>query len=245
MKVVYVIDSVTGIQSKIDLLRNRFGNEILFVVKSNLIKIFETYGYKANAVYGKNLPKVIHSMLSKDEADDVVYCKSSLNIDNNILNRFLNAIKNKTRVVNVMPKYNIFESMSNAAYNVYVKSLFKTKDSMASPKLQFLPKAFVEELLTSHFGNKLFEVNEKLCVNITFDDKKINDNLKAKASLNRNMLIPLIAALVITALFILSVAIFKQINYIMILIFFFLYLLDIMFAIIYQCKLYFDERIFK
>ena len=168
-----------------------------------------------------------------------------MEINDTILNKFLNAVKNKTKVVNVIPKYNLFENMSNAAYNVYVKSLFKTKDSMASPKLQFLPKAFVEELLYSHFGNKLFEVNEKLCVNITFEDKKINESLKAKAGLNRNMLIPLIAALVITALFILSIAIFKQINYIMILIFIFLYLLDIFFAIIYQCKLYFDERIFK
>lgn len=245
MKVVYVIDSVSEIQSKINLLKNRFGNDVLFVVKSNLIKIFETYGYKANAIYGKNLPKVIHSLLIKDEIDDVVYCKSSLEINDKILNKFLNAIKDKSKVINVIPKYNIFENMSNAAYNLYVKSLFKTKDSMASPKLQFLPKAFVEELMYSHFGNKLFEVNEKLCVNITFEDKKINENLKAKAGLNRNMLIPLIAALVITALFILSVAIFKQINFIMVLIFIFLYTLDIFFAIIYQCKLYFDERIFK
>ena len=32
MKVIYVIDSVTDINSKIQLLKNRFGNDIYFVV---------------------------------------------------------------------------------------------------------------------------------------------------------------------------------------------------------------------
>ena len=51
MKVIYVVNNITDINSKIQLLQNRFGNDIYFVVKSKFIKIFQTYGYQTNAIY--------------------------------------------------------------------------------------------------------------------------------------------------------------------------------------------------
>lgn len=244
MKVIYVIDSVTEINKKIDLLKNRIGNDIIFIVKASLVKLFQTYGYTVNAVYNNNLPKIIHTVLLKSEPCDVIYCKSSLNLNDKILNKFISTIGNKTKVVNVMPKYNAFENFGHWAYNIYVKSLFKTKDSLVSPKLQFLPEAFVTELLSSHFGNKLFEVNQNLCVNITFEDKELNKNLKEKTKLNKNLLIPVIVALTITIALLTTLVVAGKVNYLICLIFIFLYVLDIIFAIIYQCKLYFDKRFF-
>lgn len=247
MKVVYVIDSIADIKSKIDLLENRFGKNLLFVVKANLVPIFQTYGYNINAVYSNDLPKVIHNLLARSEyVENVIYCKSSLKIDNKILNKFISTItKNPDKVVNIVPSYNFFENIGNSVYNWYVKTLFKTKDSLASPKLQYLPLNFVTELLSTHFANKLFEIDPEFCVNIVFEEKETNKNLKEKVGFNKNHLIPLIVFLSITIALFTGLVFVPKINYIFCLIFVFLYSLDLLFTIIYQCKLYFDERIFK
>ena len=246
MKVIYVIDSVTDINSKIQLLKNRFGNDIYFVVKSKFLKIFQTYGYQTNAIYTKNLPEVIHTMLAKnEEISDVVCLYSSLNINDRILNKFISAIQtNSGKVVNVCPNYNFFEDLGHSVYNIYVKSLFKNKDNLASAKIQYLPKEFVVELMTSHFGNKLFEINPKLCKNIYFEDKEFNNNLKTKTGFNKNLLVPIILALTLTIALFTTLVLCQGINYIGILIFIVLYLLDIVLTIIYQCKIYFDKRFF-
>ncbi len=246
MKVIYVIDSVTDINSKIQLLQNRFGKDIYFVVKSKFVKIFQTYGYQTNAIYTKNLPEVIHNLLIKsNEIDDIVYLNSCLNINDRILNKFISAIQaNSEKVVNVCPNYSFFEQFGNAVYNIYVKALFKNTDSLASAKMQYLPKAFVAEILTSHFGNKLFEINPAYKKELYYEEKEFNNSLKTKTGLNRNLLIPIILALTLTIALFTTLVLCQGINYIGVLIFIALYLLDIMFTIIYQCKIYFDKRFF-
>ena len=39
MKVVFVIDSITELNNKLNMLKTRFGNDILYVVKSNLVNL--------------------------------------------------------------------------------------------------------------------------------------------------------------------------------------------------------------
>lgn len=246
MKVVYVVDSISSLQSKVDTIKNRFGDEILFVVKANLVKIFQTYGYTANAIYGKDLSKTVHFLLSKLESlDDIVFLKSSLNLTNALLNKFISAIGNRLKIVNVLPVYNGCESISLSAYNVYVRSLFKLNDSLASSKIQFIPKSFLYELLSSHFGNRLFEVKPEMVTNIYFEDKEINKNLKDKNKFNKNLLFAIIAAFAITICFVLTVFLTKKINYFISLIFIFLYLLDVAGIILMKCKTHFDNRFFK
>ena len=183
-------------------MQNRFGKDIYYVAKANFVKIFQTYGYQVNAIYSKNLPEVIHTMLAKsEEIDDVVYLKNHyLNalktIKDAILNRFISTIQaNSRKVVNVCPNYSFFEQLGNAAYNIYVKALFKNKDNLASAKMQYLPKEFVYEILTSHFGNKLFEINPNHCKELYYEDKEFNKNLKTKTGFNKNLLVPIILAL--------------------------------------------------
>lgn len=241
MKVVYVIDSVTNLTHKIDMLKNRFGDSILYVVKHNLVPLFKTYGYVPNAIYTNNLSKVIHTLLTKSEVEDIIVCYSSLALNNELLNKFISKILDKSKIVYVMPKYNAFENMCNSVYNVYVKSLFKLKDSLASPKLQFIPSVYVSELLTSHFANKLFELPEEYTTTMNIHDKTVSDSLKVKSKFNKFNLIPIIAALLITIGLILSLA-FIGINYLVVIIFACLYILDIVLAIIFGCKKKFDSR---
>lgn len=246
MKVIYVIDSVTDINSKIQLLQNRFGKDIYFVVKSKFVKIFQTYGYQTNAIYSKNLPEVIHALLAKsNELDSIIYLHSCLNINDKILNKFISTIQaNAGKVVNVCPNYSFFEQFSNAIYNIYVKALFKNKDNLASAKMQYLPKAFVEELLASHFGNKLFEITPTFRKELYYEEKEFNNSLKTKSGFNKNLLIPIILALTLTIALFTSLVLMQGINFIAALIFFVLYLLDVVLTIIYQCKIYFDKRFF-
>lgn len=244
MKVVYVIDSIADINVKINSLKLRFGDNIVYVVKSNLVTIFKTYGYNPNAIYGNNLPHVLSALLLKSRVEDIIICYSSLNLDNHMLNSFITAIGDKTKVVNVLPTYSGFEKMFLGLYNVYVKSLFKAKDSLISPKLQFLPQNLVVELLSTHMGNRLFEIDEKFAVTIYIEDKDMSKNLKVKNTPSKYQLISIIVALVISMGLILCLA-FTKFNYLLILLFIFLYILDIVISIIFQCKTYFDRRFLK
>lgn len=241
MKIVYVVDSITDIKNKINLVKTYFGDKIVYVVKSHFLSIFETFGYKANAVYKKNLAEIIHILLLKSEIEPVLVCYSSLDFDANLLARFRSKISTGEKIVNIMPNYNGFEKLCNITYNVYVKALFKAKDSLISPKLQYLPVAFVVELLNSHFGNKLFETNPENSSTLYIENSELNNSTKIKTKFNKFALLPIIFALLITIFLVISLA-FVSVNYILILTFVSLYFLDIVFAIIYQCKLYFDAR---
>ena len=244
MKVIYVVDSITDATKKINAITNKFGNNILYVVRADFVDFFKTYGYPTNAVYYKNLTEVIHSMLLRAEADDVLICYSSLKFNDMLLTKFSNSIGNKTKVVNLMPQYNMFEQMCNSTYNVYVKSLFKIKDSLISTKLQFIPNLFVQELLQSHLGNRLFELNPEFCRNVTFEDVEINKSMKTKTHPLKLCLISVIIALLITVGLLASLAYFK-VSYIIILTCIILYISNVLLTIIFMCKQKFDNRFFK
>lgn len=244
MKVIYVVDTISGVNNKINLLKNNFGENIFYVVKADIAELFKTYGYESNAVYYKNLSSIIHTLLSKSEIDDCIVVYASLKFDNKLLNSFKLLIGDKTKVVSLEPDYNFFEQMCNSAYNVYVKSLFHTTDSLCSPKLQFLPKEFVVQLLQSHFSNRLFELNPNLNKIMSVDDKEINKSLKVRTKPAKYNIISLLIALVLTIGLLACIAYFK-VNYIIILIFSILFLLDLTLVIIFQCKAKFDQRFLK
>ncbi len=244
MKVVYVVNSITELNNKINLLKMKFGDNLCFVVRADLADLFKTFGYQAHAIYYNNLTKIIHNLLKSCEIEDVVICYSSLKLNNSILNKFTNSIGNKSKVVSVLPRYNTYEQVCNSVYNVYVKSLFKTKDSMVSSKLQFIPKDVLKELLSSHLGNRLFEIPSEINKTITIEDEEINKSLKTKSPSIKYNLIALVIALCITAGLLISIA-YLKVNYIIILISSILYILDIMLTVIFLCKAKFDRRFLK
>ncbi len=244
MKVVFVVDSVEELNNKISIIKNHFGDNLHFVVKGNLVPLFTTFNLPISAVYVNNLAEVVHALLLRLESDDVVMCYASLNFNNKLIDDFIKKIGNKDKVVNVMPHYNAWEKMCNGAYNLYVRSMFKANDSMVSPKLQFLPAVFVNELLISHFGNKLFEIGAEHVSTLYVEDKALNKSLKVKSGFNKNGLIPIIVALFITLALVMCLAFFKP-HFLLIIMFVCLYLADIILAITYQCKTYFDARFLK
>lgn len=244
MKVVFVVDTVENLNKKVHMLETHFGNDFVFIVKANLAPLFSTFGYSTSAVYTNNLTKVMHITLLRLNVSNLVVCYASVNLSNQLLDEFTAQIDDGNKLVNVLPMYNTFEQMCNGAYNVYVKSIFKTHDSMISPKLQYLPELCVKELLDSHMGNRLFEIDERLCHTIYVQDKPTNKSLKVKAGFNKFAIIPIIVALAVTALLIMGLA-FWGAKYLVIFVAVLLYILDIFLSIIFQCKNYFDARFFR
>lgn len=244
MKVVYVVDSISDLNHKINLLKEKFGENIVYVVKADLVELFKTYGYLPNAVYHKNLSKIIHNLLIKTEIEDIVICYASLKFDRNLLTKFVNQIGNRQRIVNVMPKYNTFEQMCNSTYNVYVNSLFKTKDSLISPKLQFIPSFLATELLATHMGNRLFEIDPAFVSTIYVENEEINKSLKVKTPCLKLNLISVIISLVLIAGFLASIAYLKA-TFLIILTFIITFVLNITLTIIFLCKAKFDHRFLK
>lgn len=245
MKVVYIVDSISDLNQKINLLKMKFGDNISYVVRADLVELFKTYGFTPNAIYYKNLTTIVHTMLIKsDNIEDFVICYASLKFDNSLLTKFINNIGNKTKIVSLMPNYNTYEQMCNATYNVYVKSLFKAKDSMVSPKLQYIPGNIAVELLSSHLGNRLFELPPEINKTIPIENKEINKSMKIKSQPLKYSLIACIIALIITAGLLASIAYFK-VNYLIILSCIILYILDIVLTIIFHSKAKFDQRFLK
>jgi len=244
MKIVYIVDSITDLNNKINTITNKLGNNILYVVRADLVDLFKTYGLIPNAIYYKNLTEVTHSLLLKCEVDDVILCYASLKFNNALLTKFINKIGDKSKVVNLMPQFNTFERMCNSAYNVYVKSIFKAKDSLSSPKLQFIPHGYMIELLSSHLGNRLFELKPEFKNNVFVEDKEIKKSMKTKSNSIKYTLISAIIALIITIGLLASIAYYK-VSYIIILCCAILYILDITLTIIFHFKAKFDQRFLK
>lgn len=244
MKLIYVVDSIADLNNKINLLKHRLCDNIFYVVKADLVDLFATYGYKPHAIYYNNLSEIINILLRSSNADDLIICYASLQFDNNLLTHFTKAIGNKTKVVNLTPKYNTFEKLYNSAYNVYVKSLFKLKDSLATPKLQFLPVIFVEDLLNSHIANRMFELNSDYSKEISVENKEINKSMKSKNKSLKYNLISLIIALVLTIGLLTCIA-YLKVNFILVFIFIILFALNLLMTIIFQFKARFDKRFLK
>ena len=243
MKVIFVVDSLTDIKNKLELFSG-FGDSVYYVVRSPFEEIVKTYGITPNAVYNKNLSKIIHFLLMRADIEATLIYYSSLNITAEFLADFLMQIGNGEKVVQVMPNYTAGDRAFNAMYNCYVKTIFKLKDGLASPKLQFLPMRFVAELLHNHIANRLFQVNPELVKTVKTPDKEINKTLKVKPKFNKFYLIPIIVALALTALLITCLAFFKP-TFILITAFVALYVLDVILALGYRFKVQFDERFFK
>lgn len=243
MKVICVVDSISDINAKVDFLASRFGNNVKYVVHAPLADIFKTYGHAPDAIYNKNLALVVHLLLSKGNVEDIVVCYTSLIVNDDLMNKFL-SLTGRDKVVELVPKYNGFEQALNGAYNLYVKALFKSKDSLASPKLQYLPSGLVEELITTHFGNRLFELPEELTLKLHTDDQKISESAKVKNGFNKKSLLFIIALLAITLGWIITFA-YVKVNFILVFIFVLLYLLDILMLIIHCCKIKFDSRFLR
>ncbi len=243
MKIIFVVDSISDINKKVDALSSRFGNNICFVVKAPLAELFKTFGYTCNAIYSNNLSLTIHMLLLKAEIEDVLVYYSSLILSEKLLNDFASKIYSG-KIVNVVPKYNAWENMCNSAYDTYVKTIFKIGDSFASPKLQFLPASFVTELLTSHFANRMFSLPASAVTNIYLDKGEQSNSAKIKTKFSKFHLIPIIAMLTITLALIMCLAFFK-VSFALVFAFVLLYLLDLILFIIFQCKVYFDARFLK
>ena len=245
MKVVYVIDSISDLNNKINLLKIKYGDNIFYVVRADLVELFKAFGYYPNAVYYKNLTEIIHTLLiNSNQIDDVIICYASLKFNMKLLTEFTNQIGSRTKVVSLTPKYNAFERMCNSAYNLYVKSIFKAKDSMVSPKLQFIPGSLLVELLSTHLGNRLFEMDEDFKSHIQIEDDEINKSAKTKVPVIKFSLIACLITLIITVGLLASIAYYKA-SYVIILLCAILYILNITLSLIFLCKVKFDNRFLK
>ncbi len=241
MKVVFVVDSIANLKEKIETVKQNFTNDILYVVKSPFVNFVKSYDLVVNAVYSTQIARVVHRLLEHVQPTDIIMYYSSLTLKNSLINQFKNKIGAKDKVVNVLPNYNIFERAYNGIYNGYVKMVFKNKDSMASPKLQFLPEPCVAQLLSSHFANKLFEISPELVRTVRVEDTSTSKMLKQKYKFNKFSLIPIIVALVITLAWVILFAFVKP-HYLLVLLFIVLYVIDFILGFIFHFKTHFDNR---
>lgn len=245
MKVAYIVDSLTDFTKRINLISSKFGhNNIYFIVRADLMPVFETFSYTAHAVYYKKLSTVLHLLLQNTKRDDVVIYNASLHITENLLNKFIRNIKDGSKIVSLSPTYSRFETMVNSLYNKYVQSLFNIEDSLVSSKLQFIPAAFVNELLKSHISNRLFSLNPEISASFTSDHPLVNKTSKSTYSKLKLNLIFSISFLVITMLFMLSIA-YLKIKILGCFIFAILIILNTVIYCISNFKMRFDSRFLK
>ena len=243
MKIAYIVDSLTDFSKKIDLLISKFGREkIYFIVRADLMPFFETFDYTAHAVYYKKMSTILHLLLQNTKKDDVVICYASLHFTENLLNKFLYYIKkDENKIVSLLPNYSGIENAINSLYNKYVRSLFNIDDSLVSSKLQYIPQIFVEELMQTHISNRLFNVNRELCTFFTSEHPQVNKTAKSTYPKLKLNLIFTMSFLIITALFLLSIA-YLKIKFIGYFLFIILIILNTVIGFISHFKQRFDHR---
>lgn len=239
-----VVDSIVDLEDKISKMRDHFGSDIRFVVENKLVSIFKTYSYNIDAIYTQNCSTVLQGLLLRLNTDDTIIYFTSLDVDMALLRQFTNSIGDRSKVVVLEPRYNIFERIFNKMYNTYVKNLFTLRDSLCCKKLQFIPKDLLEELLATHLGNRLFDIPDRSTIGVVTKDNKVNASWKNETRDHKPLLINLIIALSITLLLVISLTVF-HIKYILISIFIMCYLLDFVISLIYAFKTKFDNRFLK
>ena len=129
-------------------------------------------------------------------------------------------------------------------YNAYVKNIFSETDGLYCKKLQFIPKAKMENLMESHFANRLFDKPEDAVKRISTIDKDTNNEWKKTKFDAKPLILNLIIALTITMIMVVGLVMLGA-KYIFILICIMLYVLDLVITCIYSFKVKFDDRFLK
>lgn len=200
MQTFFVIDALTDVDKKINMILNNVGGDIKFFVKADLYtKIIGNNFIAQNlaGVYKSNEKLKIDKYLQTDKCnlDDTLLYYSSVEVNEEVLRLIREKSSYGYDSVFVSPKRNWWEKFTNWVYKKTATFMYRTTDLCCSSKIQYIGKRFLEYLKETTFSNHIFDVQHKYIVEVT--DKSERKSLHTHIKFSKYYLYDIVALLLI------------------------------------------------
>lgn len=213
MQTFFVVDSVNGLDEKINLILNNVGDNIKFFVKAKFYTTISQKTFVINnlaGIYKENEKAKIDEYLKSDKCnniDNTILYYSSVDIDANVLQTIREKVSYNYDSIYVDIKRNVFQKIGKWIYEKFVYFMLRVKDACASPKLQFMSKKFMEYLQSTSFSNHILQVQHNSKIDVT--NKNSTSTLMPKANFNKYIVYDFIVLIAILLAYVLLEAFFK------------------------------------
>ena len=199
MEILFVIDSVEGLERKISLLEG-FGAEIKFFVHYKYVAEIIKNKFIVNrvvAIYNNNLNVTIDKYLKSEnyKPTSTVLYYSSADLTHEMISNIRDNLKLKPSVIYVKKKFNWWSKFKLWFYQKVIKLIFGLNDEYASIKLQYFSDELMGAFAQTNFKNHIFSIPNNLSIEL---DKGNESSYYAKPKFNKNYLYnPIVLCLIL------------------------------------------------
>ena len=246
MEILFVIDSVKDLESKIELIRSSFECDIKFFVNAKLASKVIKSKYiveKMVAVYNKSVnitfDKYVREEKYVPQPTTIYHSSASINIQ--LINKLKDNIRFNPTTVYVKGKFNWFKNLLVKLYQKTIKLIFGMADEYASCKLQYISEDVIQELIATKFRNHIFSIRDGFMIEC---DKDEVEGLYNKIKFQKYNIYNMIVFCVALIGYVL-IEKFFQLRFWMYLLIIAIILAIIVSQIVLYCKNVFDERFKK
>ena len=210
MEILFVVDSVEGLEHKIELLEP-LSSDIKFFVRSDLVPSMikkKKIVKQIVAMFSKNVNITIDKYLRADAykpTDTLVYY-SSVELTAEMVNAIRDRLVLKPSTIYVKKKLNWWGRVKLWCYNKLVHLLFGCEDAYASTKLQYFSADIMTLLKDAGFKNHIFAIPGAVSVELEQGKEK---SYYAKPKFNKNYLFNPIAFCFVLICYVLLEKFFK------------------------------------
>ncbi|MBQ8430677.1 MAG: hypothetical protein IJX26_01875 [Clostridia bacterium] len=227
MQVFFVIDNVSNLSKKLNMIQQYFGDNIKFFVNTKLYpKIFRNEFIIKNlaGIYEKNEKSKIDEYIKSENYNlcSVLLYYSSVEINENMLEDMRKNIQFDYSSISFKKKENFLTKWLKAVYKKIVKLMFGVQDNCCYTKFQYINQEFMFQLVESVFNNHILIYGKHLDIDV--ETKEITNSLKTKIKFRNYHLYNLVALFS----FVIMLVVFIQFFELMFWVYFFLFMLIIM-----------------
>lgn len=188
MQIFFIVEDLKNIEEKINLFQTYFDAEFKFFVDLSLYPKIASNPFiiqQLAGVYEGYPSKKINEYIKSEKysAQDVIIYYSSMQLSAEMLKQIKDKLPYQYNTIRVKHKFNTFRRMFNWVYDKIIKFIFGLKDSLSTTKLQYMNKAFMQELVDSKFNNRIFEVERSSVIEC--EDKNIVSSMKSNFKLKK------------------------------------------------------------
>jgi len=199
MEILFVVDSVEGLEHKISLLEP-LSSDIKFFVHSKQVANIMKNKFIVNnivAIYNNNVNITIDKYLKSEKYNptDALLYYASADLDKQMVDSIRDNLQLKPNEIYVKKKLNWWSKLKLWFYQKMIKLIFGLNDEYASIKLQYFNTDLMEAFRQTNFKNHIFSIPNSLTVEL---DKEKESSFYSKPKFNKNYLYnPIVICLIL------------------------------------------------
>ena len=170
MEVLFVVDSVENIDSKISLFDALNVDIKFFVHSNNVAKLAKKKSVlnRIKSIYNNNVNLTIDQYLKSSDyiPTPTILYYSSAEIDLQLINRIRENLQLKPNTIYVKKRFSWWDKVKLWFYQKFIRLIFGMKDECASVKLQYFNEKVMEIFVKTSFKNHIFSMPNALSVEV-------------------------------------------------------------------------------